>query len=154
MNYALSKIVEHTVLIQKPSASKHDGEIVAQWGFGLEPKFNSPTEVEIYITAAMTPTVIDDDGETSEVENRVVEISVSHIFQLAEPHNLYPFSIGTILSEEEKMELATLVGVSVGTLRGLTYARTAAILGDSLIMPVLNPLEMLEHFLSVGVENT
>ena len=148
MNYVLSKIVEHDILVRQGPEAASDEELVAQWSFGVQPRFNSETEIEIYVSTAMTPGFLKDGEEKPRsAEDKVLEISVSHVFQLAEPHPLYPFNEDTVITEEQKMELATLVGVSVGTLRGLTYARTAAILGESLIMPVLNPLEMLEHFL-------
>ena len=140
MNYALSQIVEHEMIVRQSAVPDTGEEVVAQWGFGLLPKVNSPTEIEIYISAMMTPGPPEDNRS-------MVEVAVSYIFQLSDATPLYPFTEDRTISEEQKMELATLIGVSVGTLRGLTYARTAPILGGTLIMPVLNPLEMLEHFL-------
>ncbi len=146
MDYVLSKIVEHDLMVRQPQEDGNTREAVAQWQFGLEPRINSATEIEIFISAAMSPGIVIENEVVSAKAGKMVEITVSHFFQLAEPTPLYPFSPGIQVTEDQKMELATLVGVSLGTLRGLVYARTVAIIGDSLIMPVLNPLAMLEHF--------
>ena len=73
----------------------------------------------------------------------IAAFSATHRFQVSDAK--------TFLFELSDSEwagfLATLVGISLGTMRGLAYARTYNVIGPNIYMPVINPAELLEQSL-------
>lgn len=141
MNYTLIDIIEQQVVIRLPDHPDGQGALKVNWNFVLDFRFPTPLELAVRVTATL-------DSTAEEERESLFELDVVHRFRLGESPSFYPIDFNTPLTDEGKVQLATFVGICVGTARGLAYTRTAAPFGKEVLIPVLNPTAMLEHHIA------
>jgi hypothetical protein len=138
MKYSLVDIVEQQLIIQQPDHVDEQQNVLAKWRFVPDFLFRTPSELAVRITATI-------DAIMGDTQEKLFVLDVVHVFRLEDVPSYYPLDLTHSLTDKAKMELATFVGISIGTVRGLAYARTAGAFGKDLIMPVVNPTALLEH---------
>ena len=132
IQYQLIGLKERAILITAPEENLT--EFTIGWEFQFRMAFPNKEEVEIIIDAK-----VNIEGQTN--SRPLVHLIVSHFFQVSDTRALQKGSLkGASLNLT-----ATLVGISLGTVRGLAYARSHSILGRDVFMPVVNPLKMVQE---------
>jgi hypothetical protein len=134
MEYQLTGLQEHTVFTGQPTSKDNQTDFTINWSFDLDISMPEDNRFVVKIDATIN---------VSEPENHpaIGKFSASHFFTVfdADPK---------LINENEGAGmfnfLATLVGISLGSMRGLSYARTVGILGGGVFMPVVNPTELLK----------
>lgn len=137
MNYELVAIQENNVFAVRPIATDGTKNFTINWSWELDYRFHPEDRIEIRIAVILN--VIEPEDQPD-----IAHFSASHFF----------FVPNSAVVEERLKELdslndtlthgfmATLVGISVGTMRGLAFARTVGLLGQRIFMPVVNPSDL------------
>lgn len=134
ITYKLAGITEHSLSVTNPTYEKPNQEFMLGWDidFNLNYPENGLLDVTIRASAIQ---------ENNEDRRPFASMVVVHQFEVEGIVEKHPQKA----SLEDRHLLATLIGVSLGTIRGLMYARTVAILGKNVFMPVMNPLSLLDN---------
>jgi len=133
MTYKLIGITEQGFSVASPTLKSKSEEFVLGWDFNLNITYPKEGTIDLSIRAS---TVL----EGREDRPSMSSILVVHHFEVEGIRKSHP-KHATV---EERNLLAVLLGVSLGTIRGLAYARTLAILGKNVFMPVVNPKDILD----------
>lgn len=135
INYELKLLKEYHTSVSLPSGVERN--ISVNWNFGFSISLRPDNLIEVIVTAEVVSL------QQNKPEN-LVELIVGHFFQVN------PDELDQLLQHDKKIAfnfLATLLGISLGTVRGLAFARSSSILGHQVYMPVINPSEMLKNHL-------
>lgn len=135
MIYQLLGIAERKVSIQIPAEELPQQDYVIDWQFLPKFRFIDPETLEVSITTTIQ--------QTQDAAPPLLFMDTAHFFKLDSDATLSTHSFPTELSKQQEMLLATLLGISLGTIRGLAYARTVGILGTDVFMPVVSPIDMI-----------
>ncbi|WP_020569457.1 hypothetical protein [Neolewinella persica] len=137
IQYQLIELKERGIFINAPE--EHLTEFTIGWEFQFRMAFPDKEKVEIIIDAK-----VNIEGHPNSVP--LVHLIVSHFFHVSDTG---PLQEGKL--KEASLNLtASLVGISLGTVRGLAYARSHSILGRDVFMPVVNPLKMVKEVFAEG----
>lgn len=134
ITYKLAGITEHSLSVTNPTYEKPNQEFMLGWDidFNLNYPENGLLDVTIRASAIQ---------ENNEDRRPFASMVVVHQFEVEGIDRKHPQEA----SPQERHLLATLLGVSLGTIRGMMYARTIAVLGKNVFLPVMNPLDMLNN---------
>lgn len=138
INYALKQIKEYHVGVSLPMGD--DRNIPIHWNFGFSTQLRPDSLLEVILTAEVV-TLRNDQPEN------LVQLIVGHYFQVDTT------DLKKMVADQKNPAfgfMATLLGISLGTVRGLAFARSSGILGDQVFMPVVNPSEMLKNHLETS----
>lgn len=140
MHYGLIAIREHTLFATKPEGLEEERDITFNWSFQIEYDFLPDEQLEIRIT-----TTLNILGPTS--HPGVAQFSVSHFFHVPELDALKVKLDQSSNIEDNQIKgfMATLFGISLGTIRGIAFTRTVNVLGGNYFMPVVNPTDLFVH---------
>lgn len=135
MEFQLISVEEREVRVRRPTASESTGEFVLNWSFDLDLIFPRENTLVIRLESSMLVTA-------PEGHPNIADFATDFRFHISSK-----LSGVSSLESNKKLfnHVATLLGVSLGTVRGLVLARTAAIFGPGVIMPVVHPSEMLRQ---------
>lgn len=136
MKYELIELRENVLLVAKPVAGDGRKNFGIHWSFELDLSVPHDNHIAVSVTAEIN--VTDPAGHPS-----IGQFSATHVFRVAETVDL----MNDIKLEGKTGFFATLVGISLGSMRGLAYARTVNVLGTGVFMPVINPTELLKNSL-------
>jgi pimeloyl-ACP methyl ester carboxylesterase len=133
MRYELTDLKEHRIFVFQPSWEEGRNEFSINWSFSIGLDMPSRKTVVVSIDVKIN---VENPADHPPIANFIA----SHSFTVdAFQENLFELE----QREQALGFFATLVGVSLGTMRGLSYARTHGILGPRVVMPVVNPSELL-----------
>jgi pimeloyl-ACP methyl ester carboxylesterase len=133
MEYELIGLQEHGMFVSQPQGLSGRKDITINWSFDLNISFPKDGQVAIKIDAKINVT-------QPEEHPAIGHFSASHYFSAAN----VPEALSGAHGEKMLNFIATLVGISLGSMRGLAYARTYNVYGGSVFMPVVNPTELLK----------
>ncbi|NJC27857.1 hypothetical protein [Neolewinella antarctica] len=134
--YHLNAVEEHQLFVRAPDSASRGKEVKVVWTFDADFSADGPNTVTVLLQVSAG-----DAGADDPKDDPLVSLSVSHHFDSED----YEFEVTHLADPDRQSFLATLLGISLGTVRGLIYARTVSILGKRLVMPIVNPTAMLRH---------
>lgn len=134
ITYKLIEIQEKGLSVSNPILEQPSQQFLLGWDVDVNIKYPQEGQLDLTIRASAVQ-------EDNEDRRSFASIVVSHCFEVEGIAEQHPQQA----SLEDRHLLATLIGVSLGTIRGLMYARTVAILGKNVFMPIMNPLELLNN---------
>lgn len=138
MNYQLTGLREHHLNISNTELNWKNNVPQIAWSFGIDFRSENENSLEVLVNVAAHP-----KGENT--GSPCVELFASHYFKVS---GVLPFKKGHYnLSQQEKMFFATLLGIALGTIRGLLYSKTIGLLGADTFMPVVSPILLVEQFI-------
>ena len=145
VEYKIGEIKEPYLFVQPIPDSAVDE---AEWdiSFSLNMPQADQLEVGMHIMYRHR-TLLDEDG----VPEHYLNTAVIHV---VETRNL-PFDrmLGLDnLTDEQVDFFATMLGVAIGTTRGIVFARTSHLLGRQHFMPVLLPMEIMQDMIAQAGE--
>ncbi|MEO0732892.1 MAG: hypothetical protein AAFZ52_08660 [Bacteroidota bacterium] len=136
MQYQLSGLRENGLFVSTLKGQEKHGQFTVRWSLELDLSLPSTNELHVEIKA----TIRANDGAQQPV---IGQFSATHFFRLTDA----PVLDEVLTDQQASNFYATLVGISLGTLRGLCYARTFNVLGPGVFMPVINPTKFLHNSL-------
>lgn len=136
MEYSLVSVREHRGIVREPSDPAGEDQFELAWAFDLDIQHPTPDRVAVRVTAEV--------HATPSAPPQIIDFSATHTFEITGR-----FKPIDELTESSRFFgfYARLTGVSLGTMRGLVYARAVSVFAGSLVMPVVNPSELLKHYL-------
>lgn len=136
MYYQLIGIAERKVSIRLPAEDHPQQDYIIDWKFIPRFQFRGEDILEVDIVTVAQ--------QSSPEENPpLLHMETAHFFKLDADIKLSAYSSPGELYQKHEMLFATLLGISLGTIRGLAYARTVGILGTDVFMPVVSPIDMV-----------
>lgn len=135
MKYQLIRLQEHLVFIGQPPKLNEQKEFNINWSFDLD--FDRPKDnlLRVRIEAQI-------NVEVPKGHQPIGQFEATHTFSVG---NMQIDFTQANTDNELFNFLATLAGISLGSMRGLAYARTVNILGPGVLMPVVNPSDLLKR---------
>lgn len=142
MEYQLTGLQEQMVSIASPFDENGRKDFKINWSFDLDIDVVLKNQLLVQIDAKIH---ISEDGDDSKIGH----FTATHRFDFFNvPEDFMTADDGKPLFNF----LATLTGISLGSMRGLAYARTFNVLGSGVFMPVVNPSELLRQNFNLIVE--
>ncbi|MFK8161693.1 MAG: hypothetical protein AB8H12_04445 [Lewinella sp.] len=134
MEYQLTGLKEHILFIGQPKGNDGQTNFTINWSFDLDITMPEDNRFAVKIDATINVAEPKDHPP-------IGQFSASHYFSAFDVEQDFSTS-----NEGKDMFnfLATIVGVSLGSMRGLSYARTVGVLGGGVFMPIVNPSELLK----------
>ena len=136
MYYQLIGIAEKKVSIRLPPEERPQQDYIIDWKFIPRFHFREGDVLEVDIVTVAQQSSPNEDPP-------LLHMETVHFFNLDAAITLSAYSSPRELYQKHEMLLATLLGISLGTIRGLAYARTVGILGTDVFMPVVSPIDMM-----------
>lgn len=142
MEYQLTGLKEHMMFTGQPVGKDDQTDFTINWSFDLDIMLPEENRFEVKIDATINVT-------QPENHPAIGQFSASHYFTA---FNVKPDFSTSNEGKDLFNFLATLVGISLGSMRGLSFARTVGVLGGGVFMPVVNPSELLKANLKRIIE--
>lgn len=134
MEYQLTGLKEHLVFTGQPTGIAEQTNLTINWSFDLDITLPENDRFVVRIDATVNVTSPEDHPA-------IGQFSASHYFSVFGVTE----DFGTANGGRDMFNfMATMVGISLGSMRGLAYARTVGVLGGGVFMPVVNPSELLK----------
>lgn len=134
MKYVLTELREHSFYAQQP-AHQEKKEFAINWSFESDLDFSKKDKVSVLLEARIN-ILKDSDHEM------IAQFCATHTFKV---ENIDQNILDKTGDTDVFNFLATLVGISLGSMRGLAFARTYSIFGPNVVMPVVNPSALLKN---------
>ncbi|MEM9524957.1 MAG: hypothetical protein AAGA31_00040 [Bacteroidota bacterium] len=133
MKYELIGLQEHGMFVTLPQGGEDRKGYKINWSFDLGIKIPKDGQIAIRIDTKIN--VTQPEGHPT-----IGHFAATHFFSATD----LPQSITDSYNQDMFNFMATLVGISLGSMRGLAYARTFNVYGGAVFMPVVNPSELLK----------
>jgi hypothetical protein len=75
-------------------------------------------------------------------DKTMISFKASHIFKVDDIERFYYNGESEEFAEQEKLYLASLVGISMSGIRGMVYSRSFPVYGNKLFIPIVNPMAL------------
>lgn len=135
MEYQLTGLQEQIVSVTRPIDKSGRKDFKVNWSFDLDIDVPEDNKLLVRIDAKIH---VSEEGNDAKIGH----FTATHGFEVFNvPKDFMTANEGKPLFNF----LATLIGISLGSMRGLAYARTFNILGSGVFMPIVNPSELLRQ---------
>jgi hypothetical protein len=134
VKYELIEVQEHGISVVSPQVTDDEVDFSINWAFDLDVDIPEDGKIAIKVDARIVILQPENQPDAGHFSATHIFTAMTEAKELADPE------------AKDKMFnfLATLVGISLGTMRGLAFARTVNVFGSALFMPVVNPSELLK----------
>ena len=142
MEYNLVSIAEKATFVAVPRPIEGDKDYQIHWDLGANLRFPGDNHIEVILDAKVK--VSEPEGHPD-----IAAMTLTHLFKTGD--------VAKYIEEGPEQASADfivhMIGISVGTLRGLMYARTWSVLGPEVLLPVINPSILLGQSLPRILKN-